>query len=158
MPLPYIKELTTLQDQVPAFPTADAFARIETELGHSLHDAYAEIDAEPIAAASLGQVYRARLHTGQEVAVKVQRPNLHQTISFDIVVLHKLVTLTNRFFPKANENADWEGMLREFHLTVFEEMDYAREGRNADRFRESFSSWRVIRVPAIHWTHTTRVC
>jgi predicted unusual protein kinase regulating ubiquinone biosynthesis (AarF/ABC1/UbiB family) len=155
LPLPYIKELTTLQDQVPAFPTAEAFARIETELGRSVYDAYAEIDAEPIAAASLGQVYRARLHNGQEVAVKVQRPNLHKTISFDIVVLHKLVTLTNRFFPRANENADWEGMLREFQLTVFEEMDYAREGRNAERFRESFRSWRVIKVPKIHWTHTT---
>lgn len=155
LPLPYIKELTTLQDQVPPFPTAEAFARIETELKCSIHDAYAEIDAEPIAAASLGQVYRARLHSGQEVAVKVQRPNLHATISFDIVVLYKLVTLTNRFFPRANENADWEGMLREFHVTVFEEMDYAREGRNADRFGQSFSSWRVIKVPQIHWSHTT---
>ena len=155
LPLPYIKELTTLQDQVPAFPTAEAFARIESELGHNLHEAYAEIDAEPIAAASLGQVYRARLHNGQEVAVKVQRPNLHATISFDIVVLYKLVTLTNRFFPRANENADWEGMLREFQVTVFEEMDYAREGRNADRFRQSFRSWRVIKVPQIHWSHTS---
>jgi len=155
LPLAYIKELATLQDQVPAFPTAEAFARIEVELGRSIHEAYAEIDAEPIAAASLGQVYRARLHSGQEVAVKVQRPNLHKTISFDIVVLYKLVTLTNRFFPRANENADWEGMLREFHLTIFEEMDYAREGRNADRFRQSFSSWRVIKVPQIHWSHTT---
>ncbi len=155
LPLSYIKELTTLQDQVPAFPTAEAFARIEKELGRSIHDAYSEIDTDPIAAASLGQVYRARLHSGQEVAVKVQRPNLHATISFDIVVLYKLVTLTNRFFPQANENADWEGMLREFHLTVFEEMDYAREGRNADRFRESFASWRVIKVPKIHWSHTT---
>jgi predicted unusual protein kinase regulating ubiquinone biosynthesis (AarF/ABC1/UbiB family) len=155
LPLPYIKELTTLQDQVPAFPTAEAFARIEKELGRSIHDAYSEIDTDPIAAASLGQVYRARLHSGQEVAVKVQRPNLHATISFDIVVLYKLVTLTNRFFPQANENADWEGMLREFHVTVFEEMDYAREGRNADRFRESFASWRVIKVPKIHWSLTT---
>jgi predicted unusual protein kinase regulating ubiquinone biosynthesis (AarF/ABC1/UbiB family) len=155
LPLPYIKELATLQDQVPAFPTAQAFARVETELGRSVHDVYAEIDTEPIAAASLGQVYRARLHSGQEVAVKIQRPNLHATISFDIVVLSKLVNLTNRFFPKANENADWEGMLREFHATVFEEMDYAREGRNADRFRQSFSSWRVIKVPKIHWSYTT---
>lgn len=155
LPLAYIKELATLQDQVPAFPTSDAFARIEAEFGRSLQDSYAEIDAEPIAAASLGQVYRARLHGGQEVAVKVQRPNLHETISFDIVVLYKLVTLTNRFFPKANENADWEGMLREFHHTVFEEMDYAREGRNADRFRQSFSSWRVIKVPKIYWSHST---
>lgn len=155
LPLSYVKELTTLQDQVPAFPTAEAFARIEKELGRSIHDAYSEIDTEPIAAASLGQVYRARLQSGQEVAVKVQRPRLHATISFDIFVLYKLVTLTNRFFPQANENADWEGMLREFHVTVFEEMDYAREGRNADRFRQSFASWRVIKVPKIHWSHTT---
>jgi predicted unusual protein kinase regulating ubiquinone biosynthesis (AarF/ABC1/UbiB family) len=158
LPLEYVKELATLQDQVPAFPTAEAFTIIESELGRSLHEAYKEIDAEPIAAASLGQVYRARLHTGQEVAVKVQRPNLQSTISFDVAILFRLVKLTNRFFPKANENADWEGMLREFHSTIFEEMDYVKEGRNADRFRYNFRTWRAIRVPKIYWTHTnTRV-
>ena len=158
LPLEYVKELAKLQDQVPAFPTAEAFSIVEAELGRSLHEAYAEIDAEPIAAASLGQVYRARLHTGQEVAVKVQRPNLHSTISFDVAILYRLVKLTNRFFPKANENADWEGMLREFHATIFEEMDYVREGRNADRFRYNFRTWRAILVPKIHWSHTnTRV-
>jgi len=158
LPLAYVKELATLQDQVPAFPTSEAFAIVEAELGRSLHEAYKEIDAEPIAAASLGQVYRARLHTGQEVAVKVQRPNLHSTISFDVAILFRLVKLTNRFFPKANENADWEGMLREFHSTIFEEMDYVKEGRNADRFRYNFRTWRAIRVPKIYWTHTnTRV-
>ena len=158
LPLEYVKELAKLQDQVPAFPTAEAFSIIEAELGRSLHEAYKEIDAEPIAAASLGQVYRARLHTGEEVAVKVQRPNLHATISFDVAILFRLVKLTNRFFPKANENADWEGMLHEFHATIFEEMDYVREGRNADRFRYNFRTWRAIRVPKIHWSHTnTRV-
>src|SRR5689334_23753523 len=144
LPLEYVKELATLQDQVPAFPTAEAFAIIEAELGRSLHESYKEIDAEPIAAASLGQVYRARLHTGEEVAVKVQRPNLQSIISFDVAILFRLVKLTNRFFPKANENADWEGMLREFHSTIFEEMDYVREGRNADRFRYNFRTWRAI--------------
>jgi predicted unusual protein kinase regulating ubiquinone biosynthesis (AarF/ABC1/UbiB family) len=154
LPLSYIKQLAILQDQVPAFPTAEAYARIEASLGRSVHDAYAEIDAEPIAAASLGQVYRARLHDGREVAVKVQRPNLKEIISFDIAILYRLVKLTNRFFPRANENADWEGMLREFYLTIFEEMDYAREGRNADRFRYNFRDWRVVRVPVIHWSHS----
>lgn len=158
LPLEYVRELATLQDQVPAFPTAEAFAIVQSELGRSLHESYAEIDAEPIAAASLGQVYRARLHTGHEVAVKVQRPNLQSTISFDVAILFRLVKLTNRFFPKVNENADWEGMLREFHSTIFEEMDYVREGRNADRFRYNFRTWRAIRVPKIYWSHTnTRV-
>jgi predicted unusual protein kinase regulating ubiquinone biosynthesis (AarF/ABC1/UbiB family) len=156
LPLAYVKELSLLQDQVPPFPTAEAYARIESELGRTLQEAYAEIDAEPIAAASLGQVYRARLHTGAEVAIKVQRPNLRKIIGFDIAVLHKLVGAVNRFFPQANENADWEGMLHEFSETVSEEMDYEQEGRNADRFRESFKSWRVIRVPKIYWSHSTR--
>ncbi len=154
LPLSYIKQLSLLQDQVPAFPTAEAYARIEAALGRSVQEAYAEIDAAPIAAASLGQVYRARLHDGREVAVKVQRPNLKEIISFDIGILYRLVKLTNRFFPRANENADWEGMLREFYLTIFEEMDYAREGRNADRFRYNFRDWRAVRVPKIHWSHT----
>ena len=158
LPLPYVKELAVLQDQVPQFPTSDAFARIESELGRPVYEAYTEIDSEPIASASLGQVYRARLASGEEVAVKVQRPNLAETISIDVAILYRLVKLTNRFFPKANENADWEGMLHEFYSTVFEELDYVKEGRNADRFRYNFRTWRAIRVPKIFWSHTsTRV-
>jgi predicted unusual protein kinase regulating ubiquinone biosynthesis (AarF/ABC1/UbiB family) len=154
LPLAYVKELSTLQDQVPSFSTDEAFARIEAELGRPLKDCYAEIDSEPIASASLGQVYRARLFSGEEVAVKVQRPDLENIISFDVAILYRLVKLTNRFFPRANENADWEGMLHEFHSTIFEEMDYAKEGRNADRFRYNFRTWRAIRVPKIYWAHT----
>ena len=156
LPLAYVKELSTLQDQVPAFSTAEAFARIEAELGRTLHECFAEIDSEPVASASLGQVYRARLATGEEVAVKVQRPKLQETISFDVAILYRIVKFINRFFPKANENADWEGMLREFYATIFEEMDYVKEGRNADRFRHNFRTWRVIRVPKIYWSHTTQ--
>jgi predicted unusual protein kinase regulating ubiquinone biosynthesis (AarF/ABC1/UbiB family) len=158
LPLAYVRELATLQDQVPPFSTAEAFAIVESELGQTIHESYPEIDSEPIAAASLGQVYRARLATGEEVAVKVQRPNLEAIIVFDVAILFRLVKLTNRFFPKANENADWEGMLREFHSTIFEEMDYVKEGRNADRFRYNFRTWRAVRVPKVYWSHTnTRV-
>ena len=156
LPLAYVKELSTLQDQVPAYPTSDAFARIESELGRPLRECFVEVDSEPIASASLGQVYRARLASGEEVAVKVQRPDLDEIISFDIAVLYRIVQLTNRFFPRANENADWEGMLREFYVTIFEEMDYVKEGRNADRFRYNFRTWRAIRVPKIFWTHSSK--
>lgn len=154
LPLAYVKELATLQDQVPPFPTAEAYARIEAELGRPLRELFAEIDAEPIAAASLGQVYRARLHTGEEVAVKVQRPALRESISFDIAVLGRITRFLARF-PQASENADWDGMLREFRETIFEEMDYAQEGRHADRFRHNFREWQAIRVPRIHWSHTS---
>ena len=154
LPLAYIKELALLQDQVPPFPNAEAFARVESELGRTIPEAYAEFDSEPIASASLGQVYRALLHTGEEVAVKVQRPNLRAKVGFDIAVLARIVRRLSRY-PSFNENADWEGMLREFRQTISEEMDYAREWRNAERFRQNFREWRPVRVPRIHWTHTT---
>jgi predicted unusual protein kinase regulating ubiquinone biosynthesis (AarF/ABC1/UbiB family) len=155
LPLAYVKELMTLQDQVPPFSTTEAYARIEAELGRTVQEAYAEIDAEPIASASLGQVYRARLHTGEEVAVKVQRPHLAGTIEFDIRVLRSLLAFVLRRFPRFGENADWEGMLTEFSETVHEEMDYVHEARNAERFRRNFSAWRVIHVPKIYRSHTT---
>ncbi|MCA1618960.1 MAG: AarF/ABC1/UbiB kinase family protein [Acidobacteria bacterium] len=154
LPLAYIKQLSLLQDQVPAFPNELAFARIESELGRTVTEAYAEFDAEPVASASLGQVYRARLHTGEEVAVKVQRPDLREKVGFDVAVLGRILRRLSRY-PTFTENADWGGMLREFRETIAEEMDYAREGRNADRFRENFREWRAVRVPRIHWTHTT---
>jgi predicted unusual protein kinase regulating ubiquinone biosynthesis (AarF/ABC1/UbiB family) len=155
LPLPYIKELALLQDNVPAFPNAEAFARIEQELGQPVTALYAEIDAEPVAAASLGQVYRGRMFTGEEVAIKVQRPHLAETIELDISILKRITDFVSRY-PSLNENADWAGMLVEFNEIIHEEMDYKQEARNAERFRQNFKDWRVIRVPQIHWTHTTR--
>jgi predicted unusual protein kinase regulating ubiquinone biosynthesis (AarF/ABC1/UbiB family) len=155
LPLAYVKELALLQDQVPPFPTSEAYARIENELGRTIRQAYAEIDAEPIAAASLGQVYRARLHTGEEVAIKVQRPALAEQISVDISILRRITNLLNRI-PQVSDNADWSGMLREFDETIHEEMDYVKEGHNADRFRENFKDWRAIHVPKIYWSFSTR--
>ncbi|MEO7659731.1 MAG: AarF/ABC1/UbiB kinase family protein, partial [Pyrinomonadaceae bacterium] len=154
LPLPFVKELGTLVDSVPPFPNDVAFARIEHELGRKINEVYAEFELEPVAAASLGQVYRARLHTGEEVAVKVQRPNLDATIRGDIVILKKVAKFAE-WFPRLNENADWAGMLSEFDVTIHEEMDYAAEGKNAERFRESFKNWVNIHVPTIHWNAST---
>ncbi len=154
LPLPFVVELGTLVDSVPQFPNEIAFARIEHELGKKINEVYAEFELEPVAAASLGQVYRARLHTGEEVAVKVQRPNLEATIKGDMIILKKVANFAERF-PRLNENADWSGMLREFDTTIHEEMDYAAEGKNAERFRESFKNWSNIHVPTIYWHATT---
>ncbi len=154
LPLPFVKALGELQDNVPSFPNEIAFARIEKELGRKINEVYAEFDVEPIAAASLGQVYRAKLFTGEEVAVKVQRPNLQGIIKGDIEILRKVARFAERF-PSLNENADWAGMLREFDETVHEEMDYAAEGKNAERFHESFKEWTNVHVPRIYWNATT---
>jgi predicted unusual protein kinase regulating ubiquinone biosynthesis (AarF/ABC1/UbiB family) len=154
LPLPFVKSLGELQDNVPPFPNEVAFARIEKELGKKISEVYAEFDIEPIAAASLGQVYRAKLFTGEEVAVKVQRPNLNATIKGDIEILRKVAKFAERF-PSLNENADWAGMLREFDETVHEEMDYAAEGKNAERFRDNFKEWTNVHVPVIYWNATT---
>ncbi len=154
LPLPFVKALGELQDNVPSFPNSIAFARIEKDLGRKINEVYAEFDVEPIAAASLGQVYRAKLFTGEEVAVKVQRPNLQGIIKGDIEIMRKIAKFAERF-PSLNENADWAGMLREFDETVHEEMDYSAEGKNAERFRESFKEWTNVHVPKIYWDATS---
>jgi predicted unusual protein kinase regulating ubiquinone biosynthesis (AarF/ABC1/UbiB family) len=154
LPLPFVKALGELQDSVPPFPNEIAFARIEKELEKKINQVYQEFDIEPVAAASLGQVYRAKLFTGEEVAVKVQRPNLAGIIKGDIEILRKVAKFAERF-PSLNENADWAGMLREFDETIHEEMDYSKEGKNAERFRENFQDWSNIHVPKIYWSATT---
>ncbi|MDQ6788769.1 MAG: AarF/ABC1/UbiB kinase family protein [Acidobacteriota bacterium] len=154
LPLPFVKALGELQDNVPAFPNEIAFARIEKELGKKIGEVYQEFDVEPIAAASLGQVYRGKLFTGEEVAVKIQRPNLQSIIRGDIEIMRKIAKFAERF-PSLNQNADWAGMLREFDETVHEEMDYAAEGKNAERFRDNFKEWTNVHVPKIYWDATT---
>lgn len=154
LPLPFVKALGELQDSVPPFSNDIAFARLEKELGKKINEVYAEFDLEPIAAASLGQVYKARLHSGEEVAVKVQRPNLEGIIRGDIDILRKIARFAERF-PALNENADWAGMLKEFDETVHEEMDYSAEGRNAERFTANFEGWSQVHVPKIFWNATT---
>lgn len=154
LPLPFVVALGELQDNVPPFPNEIAFARIEKELGLKINEVYKEFELEPVAAASLGQVYRARLHSGEEVAVKVQRPNLEATIKGDLEILKRVANFAERY-PQLNENADWAGMLREFNETIHEEMDYAAEGRNAEKFRENFERWDNIHVPKIYWNATT---
>ncbi|MGH9848657.1 MAG: ABC1 kinase family protein [Blastocatellia bacterium] len=154
LPLAYVKELSKLQDSVPPFPHDEAMRIIERELGKPVSDLYAEIDPQPVAAASLGQVYRARLHSGEIVAVKVQRPNLEGVINFDLAVLRGIARFMNRF-PKLVRGIDWEGTIDEFASTIFEEMDYVQEGHNAETFRSHFSGWREVYVPTIYWSHVS---
>lgn len=153
LPIAYVHELSKLQDSVPAFDRKIAIETIEKELGKSVAELFAELEEEPVAAASLGQVYRGRLHTGEVVAVKVQRPNLARVINFDIAVLRGIARFMERF-PRLVRGVDWQGTLNEFAVVIFQEMDYVQEARNAETFRSHFKKWREVYVPRIYWSHT----
>src|SRR5262245_25081884 len=113
LPLAYVKELSKLQVRAHPFRHDEAMRIIERELGKPPSELFAEIDAQPVAAASLGQVYRARLHSGETVAVKVQRPRLENVVNFDIAVLRGIARFMSRF-PRLVRGVDWEGTLNEF--------------------------------------------
>lgn len=153
----FLEELAKLQDQIPPFDNAVAYRFIEEELGAPYSTVYDELSAEPIAAASLGQVYKGRLKTGEAVAVKVQRPDLADQITLDIYIIRGLVGWTQKTFRK-NIRTDLVGILDEFAGRLFEEMDYTLEGKNAERFIAMYGYLPDIYVPKIYWEYTnTRV-
>jgi predicted unusual protein kinase regulating ubiquinone biosynthesis (AarF/ABC1/UbiB family) len=154
LPVEYIQELSKLQDEVPPFPTEQARTIIEGELRAKIDDIFEGFEDTPIAAASLGQVYRARLKTGHTVAIKVQRPDLHSQIGFDVAVLRRIARRLERY-PDLIRGVDWEGTLNEFHATILEEMDYQQETRNAEIFRKNFAEWKEVYVPVIYGVFST---
>lgn len=155
LPVEYIQELAKLQDEVPPFPTEQARAIIESELSAKIEDIFEDFEDEPIAAASLGQVHRARLQTGQVVAIKVQRPGIEAQIEFDISVLRRIARRLERY-PNLVRGVDWQGTLDAFHTTIHEEMDFEQETRNAETFRENFAKWKEVYVPQIYQVFSTR--
>ena len=155
LPIEYVKALSQLQDRVPEFSADHAIAIIESELNHPLHTLYREFDRVPIAAASLGQVHRARLHTGEEVVVKVQRPGLDRLFDVDLKVLDRIVRLSNRYSAIARQY-DLEAIYQEFAEILHKEVDYVQEAMNADRFRHNFADHPRIVVPKIYPRYTTK--
>ncbi|WP_353929215.1 AarF/ABC1/UbiB kinase family protein [Okeanomitos corallinicola TIOX110] len=149
-----LEELTKLQDQLPAFPNEIAYQFIEEELGGTPEEIYAELSPQPIAAASLGQVYKGKLKNGEEVAVKIQRPDLRERITIDLYILRNLAGWVQKNFKRVR--SDLVGILDELGDRIFEEMDYIHEGENAERFFELYGHIQDIYVPKIYWEYTNR--
>lgn len=150
----YLAELEQLQDQLPPFPTAIAFAIIEAELGRSVDEVFREISPKPVAAASLGQVYQARLRTGESVAVKVQRPNLLPILTLDLYLIRQIVQWVGPWLP-LNLGHDLTLVVDEFGCKLFEEIDYLNEGRNAEKFATNFADHPEVKVPSIFWRYSS---
>jgi len=153
-PSEYVEELSKLQDKVPAFSYEQARAIIEQDLGKPLQSLYHNFDPIPIAAASLGQVHRAQLHSGEEVVVKVQRPGLVKLFQIDLAIL-KGITRYFQNHPDWGRGRDWLGIYDECCKILYEEIDYLNEGRNADTFRRNFRDEDWVLVPRVYWRYTS---
>ena len=153
-PTEYVEELSKLQDRVPAFPYEQVVAIIEQDLRKPITELFLSFDPTPLAAASLGQVHKAQLYSGEEVVVKVQRPGLKKLFSIDLTILKKIT----RYFqnhPRWGQGKDWLGIYEECCRILWEETDYLNEGRNADTFRRNFRQEDWVKVPRVYWRYTS---
>ncbi|WP_448603496.1 ABC1 kinase family protein [Thermoleptolyngbya sp.] len=153
-PVEYVEELSKLQDRVPAFGYEQAEEIIWQELGKGIPELYRSFDPIPIAAASLGQVHRAQLHSGEEVVVKVQRPGLAKLFDIDLKILKGIAHYFQRH-PKWGRGRDWLGIYGECCRILWEEIDYLNEGRNADTFRRNFRHEDWVKVPRVYWRYSS---
>ena len=162
LPQSTLDELTKLQDAVVPFPTSVAVEQIESELGGPLGQFFTSISEEPVAAASLAQVYLATLNDGKNtrVAVKVQRPDVLSTVSKDLYVLRRAADvfqgLVERFAPQQRTN--YVALLNEWSIGFYTELDFQNEARNQQRLRDNMKANNVkgIVVPAVYEDMCTR--
>jgi len=153
VPPDIIAELRGLQDDVRPFPFEQAERVIEEDLGNTLERLFLRFDPIPVAAASIGQVHRAVLPNGREVAVKVQRPGAPRQIEADVALLHQAAKLVNERV-RALDFIDLPGLIDEFAKEIRQELDYRLEGRNAQTFHRNFASNPHVRVPKVYWQYT----
>lgn len=136
------------QDDIAPFPTPDAFATLEADLGRSVTSLFSNISPAPVAAASLGQVYRATLaDSGDEVAVKVQRPHLLPTIALDIFILRNAAKALRR---ARRLNSNLPSLIDDWASSIYREMSYRNELANAEEFRMLFSHYYEVPPPPVH--------
>ncbi|HSJ52543.1 MAG TPA: AarF/ABC1/UbiB kinase family protein [Anaerolineae bacterium] len=155
LPLVYIKVLATLHDQLPTFSNEVALACFEQELGWKPETLFETFDPEPFAAASLGQVYHAVTHDGQEVAVKIQRPDLVEVISLDLALVRRLAALVERY-PRLSRGQPWVNLVDEFGAKLFEELDYVHEAHLTERFGINVAEIPGVYAPRVYWQYSSR--
>ncbi|HEY6560653.1 MAG TPA: AarF/UbiB family protein [Polyangiaceae bacterium] len=152
LPMDVITELKKLQDSVAPVPFEQIRQQVELSLGAELPDVFEEVSEVPLAAASIAQVHRARLRTPNgpaDVAVKVQRPGIAETIASDLDILHGLAALVERAIPESRTYSP-VGLVRQFDRAINDELDFTAEAENARRFAENFKGFRTIRFPRVY--------
>ena len=153
LPLPYLEELSKLQDEVPAAEFSKVKPIIETELGN-INDIFESFNTSALSGASLGQVYLAR-YINREIIVKVSRPNIEEVIENDIYILKKILPLATRFIDP-NLAFSAEGMLHQFIETVYEEMDYRIEADNLIKIKRNLAGDNTVIIPDVFLERTSK--
>ena len=148
-------ELAKLQDDVPPFPEQQSIEIIETALGKPVNELYANFEACPMASASVAQVHAATLHSGEEVVVKVVRPDIEPIIRQDIALMFTLARLVHRYVPDGKRLRPLE-VVRDYELIILDELDLAREAANASQLRRNFEDGKLVYVPKVYWDYTRR--
>jgi ubiquinone biosynthesis protein len=153
VPPDIVTELRGLQDDVRPFPFEQVEQVIEAELGLPIHKLFVDFQEVPIAAASIGQVHRATLPNGKEVAVKVQRPDAPRQIEADLALFYQAARIVKERV-RALDFIDARALVDEFARALRLELDYRSEARNAEQFRRNFAGHPHVRIPRIYWTYT----
>lgn len=148
-----IRELVKLQDQVPPFSAETARGILEQELGMPLHSLLSRFDDTPLAAASIGQVHLGRLHSGEDVAIKIQRPGVDRIIRRDLEILRNLTAMAAKRWEWV-ERYQLPQMVEELGKSLINELDYTHEARNNERIALQFAGSRDVYIPKIYWEHT----
>jgi len=146
----WISEFSKLQDAAPATPFEEILTQLTEDLGENPETAFASLDKQPLAAASLAQVHRARLADGREVVLKIRRPGIRPIVEADLRLLARLAEIIYSEAPDLRRYRPQE-VVREFTLSLRREMDFAAECRNAERIAANFADDANIVVPGIHW-------
>ena len=152
LPAAYALELSRLQDKVPPFDADLARRQIEASFGRPVEEIYAEFEAEPVAAASVAQVHRARLFGGEAVAVKVLRPNLEPVIGQDLALMRTVARLIEKLLPDGKRLRPRE-VVAEFDKYLHDELDLLREAANASQIGRNFSGSTMLRVPKVYYDY-----
>jgi ubiquinone biosynthesis protein len=154
VPPEFCDEFRKLQDEVPPFSFEFAQVEVERELGRPLTEVFSEFDRTPIAAASVSQVHRARLISGEEVAVKVQRPGVRESMETDILIMLFFASLAERLIPSFRKNRP-KMLVREFSRWTDRELDFLKEGKNAIHFFYHAQDYPGVKFPRVFLQYTT---
>jgi len=152
LPVDIADELAKLQDRVPPFRSTVAMAIIEQAFGRPLAEIFATFEAAPLAAASIAQVHAATLKSGEEVVVKILRPDMHEVIERDLEVLGALAALADEYWEDARRLRPLE-LVSEYRKTILDELDLMREAGNAAQLKRNFAGSTLLYVPAVYWDY-----